>query len=87
MNIAESQLTLAFLLVIKMKYKIGQYVYTAKNIRGWFDFSTKDYIPENTVGKIVSIGAGGDCDPPFYTVEFSREFGLRFVLETDLKLG
>jgi len=69
-------------------YAIGQYVYTNKNIRGWFDYSVKDHIPENTVGRIAGyIRVGKTTDSVVYEVIFNKEFGYFNVKHLDLKLG
>lgn len=75
---------------MKHKYEVGQNVYTAKNIRGWFDYSMKEYIPENTSGTIINIYFDWDTVEPRYNVKFlgkNKEFGSQFILESSLKLG
>lgn len=68
-----------------MKYQVGQVVYTATDIRGWFDYSMKTAIPANTSGTIVSAEwHEGDNR---YLVKFVKEFGEHFVTESNLKLG
>lgn len=64
------------------KFSIGQNVYTAKNIRGWFNYSMLDHIPENTLGVVMEIHPDGE-----YLVKFRREFGTLYIPEHDLKLG
>ena len=63
-----------------MKYTIGQYVYTAKNIPGWFNFSMRNFIPSNTICTIVSY------KEPIYVVRFPKEFGDIEINEFNLKL-
>jgi len=75
---------------MRHSYKVGQYVYTAKDIRGWFDYSTKEYIPANTVCEIIAQGHYDDADDHVYLVKFfgkNKEFGTQYILETSLKLG
>lgn len=69
-------------------YEPGQNVYTARKIRGWYDFSMKDAIPENTLGKIVDyLWVGEESSTAFYVVEFEKEFGRVHLRHHDLKLG
>lgn len=73
-----------------MLYQIGQFVYTARTIRGWFDYSMEDHIPANTVG-IVEHSAQhyspetGKIET-LYAVQFPT-FGQVSIREADLKLG
>jgi hypothetical protein len=68
-------------------YEVGQYVYTAKDIRGWFDYTLSDVIPVNTMGKIVGYYAMRyDIDSVVYRVEFENEFGTCNVIHSCLKL-
>lgn len=72
---------------MEFKYEVGQYVYTAEEIRGWFDYSMKDYIPANTCGVIVERDSS---DGIFYLVRFTgknKEFGTQYIRESILKLG
>lgn len=70
------------------RYEIGQNVYTAHKVRGWYDFSMQDAIPENTLGRVVEhLWAGDEVDTTFYVVEFSKEFGRVNLRHLDLKLG
>lgn len=74
------------------RFQIGQYVYTARDIRGWFDFSMKDCIPVNAMGVVT-----GQCydeldstDEPHYSIKFlgkNKEFGTQYIRESSLKLG
>jgi hypothetical protein len=67
------------------KFAPGQYVYTDRDIRGWFDHSVKDMIPANSHGVIVAMEL---TEPePTYEVYFNKEFGYFHVKESDLKLG
>ena len=69
-------------------YAIGQYVYTAKEIKGWFDYSSKNHIPENTMGRVSGyIKVGKELHTVVYEVIFDKEFGYFNVKHTDLKLG
>jgi hypothetical protein len=75
---------------MKQKYEVGQNVYTAKNLRGWFDYSMKEYIPENTPCTVTGVYFDWDHKEPRYCVKFLdqvKEFGLQFLLESSLKLG
>lgn len=68
-------------------YEIGQYVYTSKDIRGWFDRSLSDIIPKNTMGIIVGYYAMRfDVNSVVYNVEFEEEFGTFQVVHSCLKL-
>jgi hypothetical protein len=70
-------------------YKVGQYVWTADNIRGWFDYSMKEYIPANTIGIVISTGHHEDPDEPYYLIKFfgkNDEFGTQYIHQTSLKL-
>lgn len=64
------------------KFSVGQNVYTAKPIRGWFDYSMSDHIPENTLGVVMEVSSDG-----YYLVKFKKEFGTLYVPEHELKLG
>lgn len=76
---------LAFVVSGIMKYQVGQYVYSAKIISGWFDYSLKFSIPINTFGTIISAGLiDGES---IYEVSFGKEFGTLTVEESFLKLG
>jgi hypothetical protein len=69
-------------------FEIGQFVFTKKEIRGWFNFSLLSYIPSNYQGKIVGyIHHCNDVDSAVYEVEFGKEFGTYHVNHCDLKLG
>lgn len=68
------------------KYQVGQYVYTSRKIRGWFDYSMQDFIPENTLGTIKAADSEGRTEVE-YLVDFGEEFGEQFVGEGSLKLG
>jgi hypothetical protein len=75
---------------MKHKYEVGQNVYTAKDLRGWFDYSMKEYISENTPCTVEAIYYDWDKMEPRYYVRFSgknKEFGFQYLLETSLKLG
>lgn len=68
-------------------YEIGQYVYTSKNIRGWFDHSLSDIIPKNTMGIVKGYYAiQKDINSVVYEVEFEEEFGIFQVIHSCLKL-
>lgn len=69
-----------------MRYHAGQYVYTAEKVRGWFDFSMKEFIPENTLGTIMEVHTF-DKQEPLYMVQFNKEFGNVMCKESQLKLG
>ncbi len=64
-------------------FEVGQYVYTAKDIRGWFDHSIKDHIPRNTIGVIAAVVQSGQ--ETIYTVKFDKEFGQVDIHHKDLK--
>lgn len=69
-------------------YEFGQFIYTAKEIRGWFDYSVKQGIPRNTLGKINGlIFVGEDLETVLYEVDFGKEFGLVNLRHNELKLG
>ena len=69
-------------------YSIGQYVYTAKDIKNWFDFSIKDHVPANTIGRVGAyIRVGKTTDTVIYEIIFDNEFGRLNVRHNDLKLG
>lgn len=69
-------------------YNIGQQVYTAKDIKGWFDYSLSDVIPANTVGTIIDYcEVGGDLNSIVYLVKFNKEFGTCQIVHRCLKLG
>jgi hypothetical protein len=75
---------------MKHKYEVNQYVYTAKDLRGWFDYSVKEYVPANTIGIIMSVGHYDAPDEPHYLVRFfgkNKEFGTQYIHESSLKLG
>jgi hypothetical protein len=72
------------------KYEIGQNVYVAKNLRGWFDCSVQEFIPENTPCTIQAIHYDWDRLESRYYVRFNgkvKEFGHQLILESSLKLG
>lgn len=71
---------------MKALYQVGQYVYTSKKIRGWFDYSLQEFIPENTLGTVKAIDPEGRRGVE-YLVDFGQEFGEQFVSEGSLKLG
>ena len=86
--IYRSQHTLAFLFGDYMIdiFETGQYVYTAKDIRGWFDHSVKSYIPRNTVGVIAKVvHSSQNLDEVVYSVKFDKEFGQVDIHHNDLK--
>lgn len=69
-------------------FQIGQFVYTNREIRGWFNYSVKAAIPANLRGKIVGIAVSSDnIESVVYEVEFDREFGRYNINHTSLKLG
>ncbi len=69
-------------------HKPGQYVYTARDIRGWFDYSIKDHIPCNTIGTIVEIvHSSQNLDEVVYAVKFDKEFGQVNIHHRDLKVS
>ena len=71
-------------------YNVGQYVYTNRDIRGWFDYSIKEHIPANTIGIVMSVGHHDAPDEPHYLIKFigkNKEFGTQYIHETSLKLG
>ena len=75
---------------MKHLYEVGQYVYTARDIRGWFDYSMKEYIPANTIGIVIEQGHYSDPDEPHYLIKFfdkNKEFGTQYIHESSLKLG
>ena len=85
-----SQLLLAFLFGEQMKYSIGQYIYSAKKISGWWDYSLINRIPENSHGIIEGIAKWTDINNEImYIVNFTKfpELGSVFVRESSLKLG
>ncbi len=61
-------------------FKIGQTVYTSRLIRGWFDYSLKLAIPENTSGVIISI-----ISEDHYEIDFGQEFGKVQIHHNNLK--
>lgn len=67
-----------------MQYKIGQAVYTNRDIRGWFNFSTKDYMPAKTLGHVIKADTES---PGRYYVFFGKEFGEMIIPEDYLELG
>jgi hypothetical protein len=70
------------------KYKIGQIVYTTKDIRGWFDKSVKSFIPINTPCTIINIQL--NLTTARYLVRFNNEFaefGDYNINHIDLRLG
>lgn len=72
------------------KFQVGQNVYTTKDIRGWFDYSVKDRIPENTPCTVIACGSEDGDNEPMYLVKFSdkvKEFGSQFLFQSSLKLG
>ena len=72
---------------MSFKYEVGQNVYTAEDIRGWFDYSVKEYIPANTVGIIMDRD---ESDGNHYLIKFfgkNKEFGTQYIRESSLKLG
>jgi hypothetical protein len=68
------------------KYQVGQRVYTSRKIRGWFDYSMQEFVPENTLGTIKAADSEGRSEVE-YLVDFGEEFSERFVGEDSLKLG
>lgn len=69
-------------------YSIGQYVYTAREIKGWFDYSVKNNIPVNSAGRIAGYTrVGKTTDSVVYEVIFNQEFGYVNIKHNDLKLG
>jgi hypothetical protein len=71
-------------------YSIGQYVYTNRDIRGWFDYSMKEFIPANTIGIIMSVGHHDLPEELYYLVKFlnkNEEFGTQYIHEASLKVG
>jgi hypothetical protein len=68
-----------------MKYQAGQYIYSAKVITGWFDYSLKNEMPINTFGTIVKSSLIDGV--PVYDVNFGKEFGFLLVEESYIKLG
>ena len=75
---------------MKHLYNVGQYVYTVRNIRGWFDYSMKEYIPANTIGIVMCVGYHEAPEEPYYLIKFfdkNKEFGTQYIHEASLKLG
>ena len=73
---------------MEFKYEVGQYVYTAETIRGWFDYSMEDHIPANTVGRIIKRSITDEG--PYYILKFegkNKDFGTQWLSESELKLG
>lgn len=69
-------------------YESDQFVYTSKEIKGWFDYSVKQSVPINTVGKISGlIFVGDNLESVLYEVDFGKEFGLINLRHNELKLG
>jgi hypothetical protein len=69
-------------------YEIGQYVYTTREVRGWFDYSVKNAVPANKMGRVVGYARiGKEVNSVVYEVSFDREFGHVNVKHPDLKLG
>lgn len=69
-----------------MKFQVGQIVYLARDIRGWFNYSARDYMPAGTVGTITKIDPLDNIDKRYY-VFFGKEFGEVLISELFLKLG
>lgn len=73
-----------------MKYTIGQYVYTAKQINGWWDYSMMNSIPENSFCVVDGVANWLSQDNEvIYAVRFPKYPELKHVLvvESYLKLG
>lgn len=70
-----------------MKYTIGQYVYTAKKINGWWDYSMMNHVPENSCGVVGGFVDGNN--EIVYAVRFPKfpELGFVLIEESSLKLG
>lgn len=69
-------------------YDVGQHVYTNREIRGWLDYSSKNSIPVNTIGRIAGyIRVGKSIDSVVYEIIFDQEFGRQNIKHSDLKLG
>lgn len=68
-----------------MRFHAGQNVYTATEVRGWFDHSVKSAIPANTIGTIQEVHTSDQETK--YLVKFHKEFGSHLCLESQLKLG
>lgn len=55
-----------------MQFEIGQRVFAKSNIRSWFDYSIKYYIPQQTEGCVTQKD---EYHPGRYYVFFGKEFG------------
>jgi hypothetical protein len=69
-----------------MRFFAGQSVYTADEVRGWFDYSMSNFIPKNTFGTVMEVHTL-DKQEPIYMVQFTKEFGNVMCKESQLKLG
>ena len=69
-----------------MKYRVGQMVYTKKDIRGWFDYLIDPMIPANTLGTIVDFIDPGHGKEITYMVDFGKKIPQRPIVESDLHL-
>jgi hypothetical protein len=69
-----------------MKYRVGQMVYTKKDIRGWFDYLVEPVIPANTLGTVVDFIEPGSGKDVIYIVDFGSKIPQRNVVESDLHL-
>jgi hypothetical protein len=73
-----------------MKYTVGQYVYTDKQINGWWDYSMRNHIPANSCGIVDGVANWLSQDNEvIYAIRFPKFPELQHVLivESYLKLG
>lgn len=69
-----------------MRYRIGQMVYTKKDIRGWFNQLIEPMIPANTLGTVIDFINPNNGKEIIYIVDFGRNIPQRNIVESDLHL-
>lgn len=69
-----------------MKYRVGQMVYTKRDIRGWFDYLVEPVIPANTLGTVIGFVEPGNGKEVVYVIDFGHKLPQRNILESDLHL-